>query len=232
MQIILLERIEKLGGMGDIVQVKNGYARNFLLPQGKALRATEENKHRYDNQRDALERLNLERRTGAATDAGSIEGASIILIRQASDTLQLYGSVTAKDVADAVTETGVAVKRQQVRLDRPIKTLGVHDVRVALHPEVVVTVLVNVARSEQEAEIQAKGGTIGRDDGDRAADQDDVTGHPFNASEPEDDAPEDGALEDGAPEGDVAEGDAAEAAAADETEESDTGAQDEADKQA
>ena len=191
MQIILLERVEKLGGMGDIVQVKNGYARNFLLPQGKALRATDENKLRFEHDRDALERLNQERRSGAATDASSIEGASVVLIRQASDTLQLYGSVTAKDVADAVTVTGIAVKRQQVRLDRPIKTLGVHNVRVALHPEVIVTVKVNVARSEGEAEIQARGGSIGQDE-DAGDEQENFAAHPFNAGDPGDPGDEEG----------------------------------------
>lgn len=160
MEVILLERIEKLGGMGDIVRVKNGYARNYLLPQKKALRATEENKARFEREREALETLNDERRTGAASEAERIEGKDFVLIRQASDTLQLYGSVTARDIAQAITESGVAVTRQQVRLDRPIKTLGLHAVRVSLHPEVFVTVKANVARSKEEADIQARGGTI------------------------------------------------------------------------
>ena len=160
MEIILLERIEKLGGMGDIVGVKDGYARNFLLPRKKALRATPENMERFEREREALENLNSDRRDAASSAAIRLEGESILLIRQASDTLQLYGSVNARDVAEAMAERGAEVRRQQVRLDRPIKSLGMHDVRIALHPEVMVTVKVNVARSPEEAAIQARGGTI------------------------------------------------------------------------
>lgn len=160
MDIILLERIEKLGGLGEIVHVKSGYARNFLLPQRKALRATEKNKLRFEHERGALEKLNAERRSGAESNAENLEGQDFVLIRQASDTLQLYGSVSAKDIADAIIAAGVEIKRQQVRLDRPIKTLGIFDVRVAVHPEVIVTVRANIARSEEEAAIQAKGGSI------------------------------------------------------------------------
>lgn len=160
MDIILLERIEKLGGLGEIVHVKSGYARNFLLPQRKALRATEKNKLRFEHEREALEKLNAERRSGAESNAENLEGQDFVLIRQASDTLQLYGSVSAKDIADAIIAAGVEIKRQQVRLDRPIKTLGIFDVRVAVHPEVIVTVRANIARSEEEAAIQAKGGSI------------------------------------------------------------------------
>ncbi|MDP6475402.1 MAG: 50S ribosomal protein L9 [Alphaproteobacteria bacterium] len=160
MDIILLERIERLGGLGEIVRVKDGYARNFLLPQKKALRATDENKQRFERERDALEKINDERRSGAESDAERIEGQDFVLIRQASDTLQLYGSVTARDIADAIIASGIDIKRQQVRLDRPIKTLGIFEVRVAIHPEVIITVKANVARSEEEAEIQAKGGSI------------------------------------------------------------------------
>ena len=160
MDVILLEKIEKLGGMGDIVAVKNGYARNFLFPQRKALRATAENKARFEREREALEKLNGDRRDAACSAAERLDGQSIVLIRQASDTLQLFGSVNARDIAEAVTECGAEIKRQQVRLDRPIKALGIHDVRVALHPEVILTVKVNVARSPEEAEIQARGGTI------------------------------------------------------------------------
>ena len=170
MDIILLERIEKLGGMGDIVGVKAGYARNFLLPRKKALRATPENMARFEREREALEQLNGDRRDAASSAAHRLEGERIVLIRQASDTLQLYGSVNARDIAEAMIERGADVKRQQVRLDRPIKSLGVHDVRIALHPEVTVTVKVNVARSPQEAELQARGGTILDDDDDDAAD--------------------------------------------------------------
>ena len=166
MEIILLERIEKLGGMGDIVGVKDGYARNFLLPRKKALRATPENMERFEREREALEQLNSDRRDAASSAAIRLESESIILIRQASDTLQLYGSVSARDVAEAMAARGAEVRRQQVRLDRPIKSLGVHDVRIALHPEVTVTVKVNVARSPEEAEIQARGGTILDEDED------------------------------------------------------------------
>ena len=168
MEVILLERIEKLGGMGDIVGVKDGYARNFLLPRKKALRATPENMQRFEREREALEQLNSDRRDAASSAATRLEGESIILIRQASDTLQLYGSVSARDVAEAMAERGAEVRRQQVRLDRPIKSLGVHDVRIALHPEVTVTVKVNVARSPEEAEIQARGGTILDEEEDEA----------------------------------------------------------------
>ena len=170
MEIILLERIEKLGGMGDIVGVKDGYARNFLLPRNKALRATPENMARFERGREALEKLNGDRRDAAGSAATRLEGESIILIRQASDTLQLYGSVNARDVADAMNERGADIRRQQVRLDRPIKSLGVHDVRIALHPEVTVTVKVNVARSPQEAELQARGGSI-LDDAENEAEE-------------------------------------------------------------
>ena len=174
MEVILLERIEKLGGMGDVVGVKDGYARNFLLPRKKALRATPENMERFEREREALEKLNSDRRDAASSAATRLEGESIVLIRQASDTLQLYGSVNARDVAEAMAERGAEVRRQQVRLDRPIKSLGVHDVKIALHPEVTVTVQVNVARSPEEAEIQARGGTIldeDEDTEDEAADE-------------------------------------------------------------
>ena len=172
MDIILLERIEKLGGMGDVVGVKDGYARNFLLPRKKALRATPENMARFEREREGLEKLNSDRRDAASSAAIRLEGDSIVLIRQASDTLQLYGSVSARDIAEAMCERGADIGRQQVRLDRPIKSLGVHDVRIALHPEVTVTVRVNVARSPEEADLQARGGTIldaGEKDADEAA---------------------------------------------------------------
>ena len=161
MDVILLERIERLGGMGDVVGVKDGYARNFLLPRRKALRATPENMARFEHERESLEKLNSDRRDAASSAATRLEGDRIVLIRQASDTLQLYGSVSARDIAEAMTtERGAEIRRQQVRLDRPIKFLGIHDVRIALHPEVTVTVKVNVARSPEEAELQARGGTI------------------------------------------------------------------------
>ena len=161
MDVILLEKIERLGGMGDVVGVKDGYARNFLLPRRKALRATPANMARFEHERESLEKLNSDRRDAASSAATRLEGDSIILIRQASDTLQLYGSVSARDIAEAMTaERGAEIRRQQVRLDRPIKSLGMHDVRIALHPEVAVTVKVNVARSPEEAALQARGGTI------------------------------------------------------------------------
>jgi len=158
MEVILLERIEKLGQMGDVVTVKPGFARNFLLPKGKAIRATESNVARFETERAQLEAENLERRSEAEAVAGKMDGVSVVLVRQAGDAGQLYGSVNARDVADSLKEAGFTVGRQQVRLDKPIKTLGLHDVLVALHPEVSVTVTVNVARSEDEAETQAKTG--------------------------------------------------------------------------
>ena len=205
MDIILLERIEKLGGMGDIVGVKDGYARNFLLPRKKALRATPENMARFEREREALETLNSDRRDAARSAATRLEGESIILIRQASDTLQLYGSVSARDIAEAMTERSAEMRRQQVRLDRPIKSLGVHDVRVALHPEVTVTIRVNVARSPEEAAIQARGGTI-LDEVDETEDADEAAADAASAAapwpQPELEAEGDAAAEDAAaPEG-------------------------------
>jgi len=161
MQVILLERIEKLGQMGDLVTVKNGFARNFLVPQGKAMRATKLNLAEFERRKVDLEASNLKRKDEAEAAAGKIDGKSVIIIRQAGESGQLYGSVSNRDIADAFAADGVTFERRQVRLDQPIKALGVHDIRVALHPEVDVTVSVNVARSEEEAEIQS--------DPDRAA---------------------------------------------------------------
>ncbi len=155
MQVILLERIEKLGQMGDVVNVKPGYARNYLLPQRKARRATKENIEGFQRERVQLEGSNLEQRRDAEAVAEKLEGFTCVLLRQASDSAQLYGSVTARDVAQAVTEGGTTIHRAQVRLDRPIKALGIHSVHVALHPEVIVDIDVNVARSADEAESQA-----------------------------------------------------------------------------
>ena len=155
MEVILLERIEKLGQMGDVVNVKPGYARNYLLPRGKALRATSENIDRFESDRGQLEATNLEQRKEAEAVAAKLEGFSCVLLRQASEGAQLYGSVSARNIADAASETGVSLTRRQVQLDRPIKTLGVHRVRVMLHPEVIVGIDVNVARSAEEAESQA-----------------------------------------------------------------------------
>ncbi len=157
MEVILLERVEKLGAMGDTVRVKDGYARNFLLPKGKALRATKANKEKFEAERAALEARNAERRDSAQGDAGSLEGASYVILRQAGEAGQLYGSVAPRDIAAAASEAGTAVNRTQVLLDAPIKTIGLFTVRIALHPEVVVPVTVNVARSEDEAEAQARG---------------------------------------------------------------------------
>ena len=157
MQVILLERIGRLGQMGDVVNVKDGYARNFLLPQKKALRATEENRKHFESQRAQLEANNLELKKEAEAVAEKLDGKIFVAIRSAGDTGQLYGSVATRDIAEAVTAGGFTIDRRQVILERPIKTLGVHPVRVALHPEVIVTVSLNVARSEDEAERQARG---------------------------------------------------------------------------
>ena len=157
MQVILLERIGRLGQMGDVVTVKDGYARNFLLPQKKALRATKENLARFESNRAQLEARNLELKKEAEAVAAKLDGQSFIAIRQAGDTGQLYGSVTTRDVVEIVTAGGFSIDRRQVVLDRPIKTLGVHATRVALHPEVIVSVSLNVARTQDEAERQARG---------------------------------------------------------------------------
>lgn len=158
MEVILLERIERLGQMGDTVSVKPGYARNFLLPQKKALRATAANKARFETERAQLEAENLKLKSEADAVASKADGVSVILVRQAGDAGQLYGSVNARDISDAVTEAGFTISRSQVVLDKPIKALGLYDVRIVLHAEVAVTVTVNVARSLEEAEIQAKTG--------------------------------------------------------------------------
>ena len=158
MDVILLERIEKLGQMGDVVSVKPGFARNYLIPQRKALRATKENLSFFEGQRAQLEADNLARRQEAESVAGKIEGLSVVIIRQAGDSGQLYGSVSSRDIAEAVTEAGATIQRGQVVLDRPIKALGIHAVRVRLHPEVSIGISCNIARSEAEAEMQASTG--------------------------------------------------------------------------
>src|SRR3712207_5249232 len=157
MEVILLERIEKLGHIGDVVKVKNGYARNFLLPNRKALRANEANKKVFEANRARIESENAERRSGAEKESKKIEGATVQLIRQASNVGALYGSVTARDLAEALEAQGHKVAKNQIVLDRPIKNIGMQDVRVALHPEVSVNIRVNVARSPEEAELQAQG---------------------------------------------------------------------------
>lgn len=154
MDVILLQRVVKLGQMGDVVKVRPGYARNFLIPQKKAVRATDANRQRYDAERAQLEAVNLERRSEAERIAERLDGMTVVLIRQAGESGQLYGSVNARDVATAVVENGVTVNRQQIELARPIKSLGLHPVTVSLHPEVLVEIKVNVARSPEEAAIQ------------------------------------------------------------------------------
>jgi large subunit ribosomal protein L9 len=160
MQVILLERIEKLGQMGDVVTVKPGFARNYLLPQRKARRATKENLALFEQQRTQLEAENLTRREEAQKVGEKLDGLAVTLIRQAGESGQLYGSVTSRDLAEAATAAGFTVARAQILLDTVIKTLGLHTVRVRLHPEVTVTITANVARSDAEAEAQAKSGHI------------------------------------------------------------------------
>ncbi len=158
MKIILLERIEKLGNLGDVVTVKDGYARNYLLPQGKALRATPANMERFEREREEIEKRNAEARAVAEQQAEKIRGAQLVMIRAAGETGHLYGSVTTRDIANALNEEyGLEVQRSQVQLDKPIKLIGLQDVKVRLHPEVVETITLNVARNEEEAELQAQG---------------------------------------------------------------------------
>lgn len=158
MEVILLERVEKLGQMGDVVSVRPGFARNFLLPQSKALRATKGNLEQFQTRKTQLEADNLQRKQEAEQVSGKLDGLTVILVRQASEMGNLFGSVTARDVAEAVSESGITIERRQVIIDRPIKTLGLFGVRVVLHPEVAVSVVVNIARSLEEAETQAKTG--------------------------------------------------------------------------
>jgi large subunit ribosomal protein L9 len=175
MDVILLERVINLGQIGDVVKVKPGYARNFLLPLRKALRATEANKAKFEAQRAQIEATNLEKRSEAEKIRGKVDGPKVVLIRQAGETGQLFGSVNARDVADAVTAAGFTVDRRQVILDRPIKVLGLHPLRVALHPEVIVSITANVAKSNEEAEAQEKaGGYVGRVEEPAAADLDTI----------------------------------------------------------
>lgn len=157
MNVILLERVEKLGAIGDVVSVKDGYARNFLLPRKKALRANEVNKKVFEANRARIEAENANRRAEAEVESKTFENATVTLIRQASNVGQLYGSVAVRDLVEALVADGHKVNKSQIVLDRPIKAIGLYDVRVALHPEVAVTVKVNVARSPEEAEMQAQG---------------------------------------------------------------------------
>ena len=170
MEVILLERVAKLGQMGDVVRVKDGFARNFLLPKGKALRATKENKTRYEGMKVQLETRNLELKGEAQGVAGKLDGKSFIVRRQASETGQLYGSVSARDIATILSDGGFTVTRNQIALNAPIKMIGLHKVPVALHPEIEVSVTINVARTADEAERQARGEdmTQRREDGEEA----------------------------------------------------------------
>ncbi len=163
MQVILLERIEKLGQMGDVVNVKSGYARNYLLPKKKALRATGSNLAVFETQRSQLEAENLKRRSDAEEVSEKMDDASIVVIRSAGDSGQLYGSVSSRDIAEGLTEGGYTVNRNQVQIDRPIKEIGIHDIRIVLHPEVSITAHVNVARSQEEADTQAERAARGED---------------------------------------------------------------------
>jgi large subunit ribosomal protein L9 len=203
MQVILLERIGRLGQMGDVVTVKDGFARNFLLPQGKALRATKQNRERFERERAQLEARNLELKSEAEAVAKKLAGKSFIVIRQAGDGGQLYGSVSTRDIAEVVTQGGFSIERRQVMLDRPIKMLGLHEIRIGLHGEVEPHVTVNVARSPDEAARQARG--------------EQVTGKAMDEAEEEKEAARRAAealFEEGAPKevtGETEKGDAAEA---------------------
>jgi large subunit ribosomal protein L9 len=163
-EVILMQRVEKLGQMGELVKVRPGYARNFLLPQGKAIRASADNLERFKQQRAQLEAQNLKRREEAERIAERVSGLSVILIRQAGESGSLYGSVSARDIADACKDAGLTVGRAQVLLEQPIKTLGLTTVRVELHPEVHIPVTVNIARSQEEATKQARGEEIAREE--------------------------------------------------------------------
>jgi large subunit ribosomal protein L9 len=160
MQVILLQRVGRIGQMGDVVNVKDGFARNFLLPQKKALRATKENLSKFEGQRAQLEATNLELKKEAEAVAAKLDGQSFITIRSAGDTGQLYGSVSPRDISEVVTAGGFTIDRNQVVIDKPIKTLGLHSAKIQLHPEVLVAVSVNVARSQEEAERQARGENV------------------------------------------------------------------------
>ncbi|MEC9165621.1 MAG: 50S ribosomal protein L9 [Pseudomonadota bacterium] len=174
MDVILLERVEKLGQMGDVVSVKPGYARNYLLPRRKALRATKHNLEFFEGRRSQLEADNLQRKSEAESVAKKVDGLTVPVIRAAGESGQLYGSVTARDIAEAIIAAGVTVTRQQVMLDRALKTLGLEEIKVVLHPEVSASVVVNIARSQDEAEQQAHlGRAVGVDELDQDDDDDD-----------------------------------------------------------
>jgi len=157
MEVILLERIQKLGSMGEVVKVKDGYARNYLFPQHKALRATDANRAKFERDRTVLEAKNEERRKAAMGDSGKLEGKSFVILRQAGESGQLYGSVSTRDIAEAASTAALKVSRNHVLLDTPIKTIGLYTVQIALHPELAIPVTLNVARSQDEADAQARG---------------------------------------------------------------------------
>ena len=160
MEVILLQRVAKLGQMGEVVRVKDGFARNFLLPQGKALRATKDNRSKFEGMKAQLEASNLELKKDADVVAAKLNGQSFIVVRQASDVGHLFGSVSARDIASILTDGGFTVERNQIQLQMPIKSIGLHKVPVALHPEVEVTITINVARNADEAERQARGENV------------------------------------------------------------------------
>jgi large subunit ribosomal protein L9 len=201
MEVILLERVSKLGQIGDTVKVKDGFARNFLLPNGKALRATEANKKKFEGMKAQIEAQNLERKQEAEGVAKKVDGKSVILVRQAGETGQLYGSVSSRDIADALTKDGVSVERRQIVLNAPIKTIGLHVLPVALHPEVEVKITVNVARTPDEAERQARGEdlTVAKTDQEEAQAQAKVDAGKFFEQTPDELKPEDAAAAEEAP---------------------------------
>jgi len=202
MQIVLLERIAKLGQMGDVVNVKDGYARNYLLPQGKALRANKANLERFEQDRAQLEARNLERKADAEAVDSKLNGESFVVIRQSGDTGQLYGSVTTRDISELLSQNGFDTARNQIVLAEPIKTLGLHEVNVILHPEVTSTVIVNVARTEEEAERQAAGEdvTVEQTDDEETMAVEEVFDDGVKVSLGEAEASEEAPAEDAAPE--------------------------------
>ncbi|MEX0955591.1 MAG: 50S ribosomal protein L9 [Rhizobiaceae bacterium] len=204
MQVILLERVARLGQMGEEVKVRDGFARNFLLPQGKALRANEANRKKYEGQRTQLEARNLERKTEAQGVADKLDGKSFIVVRAAGETGQLYGSVSTRDISDILTEGGFSVGRNQVELNQPIKSIGLTNIAISLHPEVEVTITLNIARTSDEAERQSRGETLTSAE---AIYGDDVNenAQPENFFDPEADVEFDEATEEGAEEEPAAE---------------------------
>jgi large subunit ribosomal protein L9 len=197
MEVILLERVSKLGQIGDTVKVKDGFARNFLLPNGKALRATEANKKKFEGMKAQIEAQNLERKQEAEAVAKKVDGKSVILVRQAGETGQLYGSVSTRDIAEALTKDGTTVERRQIVLNAPIKTIGLHVLPVQLHPEVEVKITVNVARTPDEAERQARGEdlSVSRTDDEEARAEARVEAGKFFEETPEELKPEGEAAE-------------------------------------